>query len=66
VFQFAQKELAPKAAEIDRENTFKEMRVSDLSFCCNVPQIQHIVLVFFVSETFHFLIAVIYLKCGNT
>jgi len=28
VFQFAQKELAPKAAEIDRENTFREMRVS--------------------------------------
>jgi len=26
VFQFFQKELAPKAAEIDRENTFKEMR----------------------------------------
>jgi len=28
VFQFVQKELAPKAAEIDRENTFREMRVS--------------------------------------
>jgi len=30
VFQFAQKELAPKAAEIDRENTFKELKVSTL------------------------------------
>jgi len=30
VFQFAQKELAPKAAEIDRDNTFKEMKVSTL------------------------------------
>jgi len=27
VFQFAQKELAPKAAEIDRENGFKDFRV---------------------------------------
>ncbi|GBP75915.1 Isovaleryl-CoA dehydrogenase, mitochondrial [Eumeta japonica] len=26
VFDFAQKELAPKAAEIDRENNFKELR----------------------------------------
>lgn len=28
VFDFAQKELAPKAGEIDRENNFAEMRVS--------------------------------------
>jgi len=33
VFQFAQKELAPKAAEIDRENTFREMRVSICDNC---------------------------------
>lgn len=26
VFDFAQKELAPKAGEIDRENNFKELR----------------------------------------
>jgi len=32
VFQFAQKELAPKANEIDRENTFKEMRVSRYNY----------------------------------
>jgi len=47
VFQFAQKELASKAAEIDRENTFKEMRVRfviffglrycDNTFCMLVP-----------------------------
>jgi hypothetical protein len=28
VFQFCQKELAPKAQEIDQNNEFKELRVS--------------------------------------
>lgn len=28
VFNFVQKELAPKAAEIDRKNNFDELRVS--------------------------------------
>ena len=31
VFQFSQKELAPKAAEIDKNNEFKELKV------CNKP-----------------------------
>jgi len=36
VFQFAQKELAPKAADIDSENTFKEMRVSIHLHICDI------------------------------
>ena len=34
VFQFAQKELAPKAAEIDKTNTFPEAKV--IAFCVNL------------------------------
>lgn len=29
IFNFAQKELAPKAAEIDKKNNFDELRVSN-------------------------------------
>ena len=32
MFQFLQKELAPFADEIDKENQFKDMRVSFFSF----------------------------------
>lgn len=32
VFNFSQKELAPKAAEIDKNNNFNNIRVSDLFY----------------------------------
>jgi len=64
VFQFAQKELAPKAAEIDRENTFREMRVSTncvLVLWKSMLQIMHVSEAYKadVMETFHILIAVL-------
>lgn len=36
VFNFAQKELAPKAAEIDKKNNFDELRVNNVDILKSV------------------------------
>jgi len=36
VFQFVQKELAPKAAQIDKENNFPDIRVCQSDTCLDV------------------------------